>query len=91
MILPIEVDDALDALRVARDRVGAAEDEMNTLCAPTRFVTSLTEAHSALSWCVERVGAMVDQVSREHLARRDMVDVEERHVEAQIFPWTEEW
>jgi hypothetical protein len=85
VILPIEVDEAVDALRVARDTLGVAVDSLYELHAPTTLVDAFTQAMEATSWSIERLSV----VGR----ARDMLDdeaVEERHVEGQTFPWAED-
>ena len=86
MIPPIETDDARDALRTARDAIGAALDELNRQGAPASIVTAFSEAHDACSWCVERVTDAMRAVTADRRQAEHMEAVEERHIDAQIFP-----
>ena len=87
MIWPAEVDAALAALRVARDRVGEAVDELHRLRATAALVAPFVQSHDAVSWSIERVS---DTISTRSRAGIDAETVEERHVDAQIFPWVED-
>lgn len=91
MILPIELDDALDALRRARDELGRAVDELHAMRAPVSLVSTVTQAMEAASWSVEHVSvAMAAHTSTARRDREEMLAVEERHVDCQTFPWTED-
>lgn len=84
--LPIETSDALDALREARTRLGYAVDALHEQGAPLSTTSTFVEAMDAVSWSVERVSVTLARVRS---AQRDE-DVEERHVDAQIFPWADD-
>ena len=86
MILPIEASDALDALRRAREDLGAAVDALHAVYAPVSVSSRFVRAHDAVSGIVEEVAAAVAAADRD----RRMEDVEERHVECQTFPWADD-
>ena len=90
MIPPIEWDDALDALRAARDRLGYAIDALHDVGAPRKLVETFTAAHDATSWSIERVSSAIVSVQHATRVAYEMENVEERHVEGQMFPWAED-
>lgn len=90
MILPAEVDDALDALHTARTQLGYAVDALNALPAAVATLRTFTEAHDAVSWSVEHVTAAIVTGNREAREWLGMEAVEERHIECQTFPWVED-
>ena len=87
MILPVEVDDALDALRYARERLGEAVDALHTHDAPMSLVLAYTEAHGNTATNVERLSVGLAAVSRHARLTREMDDVEERDIGGSILPW----
>jgi hypothetical protein len=88
MILPIECDDALDALRVARDRLGVAVDELRDLSGPSELVATFMRAHDAAAWTVDTVTSAIARAPHAVTAAYED-DVEERHIEGQSMPWME--
>jgi hypothetical protein len=87
--LPVEVDDALDALRTAREELGRAVDELHLLRAPVSTLSVFQRAHDATATLVENVSDAIAYYPAAERTEREMLDVEERHVEGQTFPWTE--
>lgn len=90
MILPVEVGDALDALRAARERVGYAVDALAQMGAPTSALDPFTQAHEATSWSVEHVAAAITAHRYRAATDAAMEAVEERHIDCQTFPWANE-
>lgn len=89
-VLPAEADDALDALRAARERVGDAVDALRQSGAPLSASEPFVHAQDAVAWSVEIVSGYIASASSRARMDREMLDVEERHVDGQMFPWTED-
>lgn len=89
MILPAETDDALAALRAARDALGAALDELAVQETPTELTIRFEYAHNVCAGLVDQLTAAIDRPAARQAHTRYMEAVEERHVECQTFPWAE--
>lgn len=87
MILPIEADDALDALRVARERLGEAVDALHGHDGPMSLVLAFTEAHGNTATNVERLSVALAATSRHARVTREMEEVEDRLIDGAILPW----
>lgn len=86
MILPAEVDDALDALRNARERLGYAIDELNRQHGATDDeIATFRRAHDSVATHAEQVGGII--AAHSHGAWMDAV--ERRQIASETFPWHE--
>jgi hypothetical protein len=86
VILPIETDDALEALRLARDSLGAAVDALREQSGPSELVATFMRAHDAAAWTVDTVTtAIAREPHRVTAAAEDAV--EERHIDGQSMRW----
>jgi hypothetical protein len=88
VILPIETDDALEALRLARDQLGVAVDALRDMSGPSELVATFMRAHDAAAWTVDTVTTAIARAPHAVTAARDEA-LEERHVEGQSMPWVD--
>lgn len=77
--LPIEADDAVDALRVAREELGRAVDSLNELGHRASTIAPFAEAQEAAAWAVERTAGVIALFRT--AAREE--DVEERRIDTE--------